>query len=168
MIRPRRFWRPGGGVDVPALMAGVVFLGAIAWVCGAYSAQWAGLFPGAVVVVPALMLSAPSWSAEGRRLAWFFAWSVATPFSRRTEALCEVIGSEAERERMRDAEGYYSYLSPKARYVARLWTEDGRCFDVELPMKRWATLRMGMEVRVAWKGGWVLELDGSGEASADI
>lgn len=166
MIRPRRFWRPGGGVDVPALMAGVVFLGAIAWVCGAYSAHWAGLFPGAAAVVPALMLSVPSWSAEGRRLAWFFAWSVAAPFSRRTEALCEVIGSEAEREMVQDADGGESYLSPKARYVARLWTEDGRCFDVELPMKRWATLRVGVSVRVAWKGGWGLELDGSGEASA--
>ncbi|MFM7798339.1 MAG: hypothetical protein ACKPBA_05065, partial [Planctomycetota bacterium] len=156
MIRPRRFWRPNGGADVPALMAGGVFLGAVAWVCGSYSAHWAGLFPGAVAVVPAVMLSAPSWSAEGRRLAWFFAWSLAAPFSRRTAALCEVIGSEAERERMRDAEGYETELGPKARYVARLWTGDGRCFDVELPMKRWATLRVGVNVRVAWKGGWVL------------
>jgi hypothetical protein len=161
MIRPRRFWRPQGGRDVPALLSGLAFIVAVAWTSWAFSGWWADLFPGATVIVPALMGTVPAWTREGRRLAWFFGWSLAASWASPEEARAEVLASEAEREVEVD-EGE-SHLSLRARYVVRLWTEDGRCFDCELPMKRWARLRVGGTARVCWKGGWVTSIEACGD-----
>lgn len=157
MICPRRFWRPRGGVDVPALASGVVFLAATAWLAWRSSGAWRELFPGAALAIPASMLSVPFWTPQGRRLAWFLWWSLAGWASPPHEDQAEVLLSEAERHRVHS--GDESDLDPSARYVVRLWTSTGQCMDVELPLRRWARLRVGEMVRVAWKGGWVTALD---------
>lgn len=156
MIQPRRFWRPQEGVDVPALLSGAAFLSAVVGACLAGTDHWASLFPGARAVVPSILLTAPLWRSEGRRLAWFFWWSAVGRWTQRREARAEVIGSEAVREIVHDDDE--SSLSPRARYGVRLWTEDGSCLDCELPRRRWARLRVGAVVRVVWRGGWIVEL----------
>ena len=168
MICPRRFWKPTGRVDVPALLAGVVFLGAVVVVSAWMSSAWEGLFPGARLVVPALMVSAPCWTPGGRRMAWFFWWSVAPTRGVEREEQAEVTGSEAERHAT-GVEDNERELSMRARYVVRLALESGECWDCELPMKRWARLRVGQAVRVAWRGGWVTSIEpAAGPEGGDV
>ena len=158
MMCVRRFWKPTGLVDVPALAAGVVFLVAVAVVVKGFSREWTGLFPAASWIVPTLLVSVPFWTPDGRRMAWFFWWSLARAWSRPREALAEIVDSEAERH-VRADEDDESELNASAWYVVRLATDEGDCFDCELPMKRWARLRVGMTVQVGWQGGWVTRIE---------
>ena len=154
----RLFHNPGGRPDWLSLLGLALVLGILVWISTEPSPPWDWMFPGAIWVVPGAILLMAWSSAHLRHGAKRALGSLFSTYcSVRTEA-GTVVGSEAERELLRDFDNSESRLSPRADYVVHVQLADGSLKSCQLPRELWSQLKMDDTVLLTWQGIWLQDI----------